>query len=427
MGVLAVYDMVGIQNYVFSSNKLAENVGASLLVRDIFEKTLPEAIKEATGGRLFKWKEHVDEPLSDELAAEIIYTGRGNAYVAFKQDAAPNFSTFNNVTKEFLTQVNIEARGVGIAIAAIGTDFSNCYKSDFSKLDKRLKLARGGFNIPIFAGGQPLTKQAERTGLPASVYLEDDDEYLSTGQCMKREMHKKSKAAKFRDFDDLAFDKGADNLIAIVHVDGNNIWGGLKKFTEDSPDAYDEAVPEFRKLFKRMGDCYDNARERTKAAFEKEYKLYIEKFPEIDDKTPPLIDLVSDVDDTTIVICGRFAIDYAKRLLCEIEATQEEQQPFLGSVPASCAGVAIFHSHYPFSEAYKLAEELCASAKKPSRSFPGSYIDFHLHQSGEVSDLKAIRERQRMVDGKSLLRSPWRVTGDSYENLLNKGVCRYDE
>ena len=70
----------------------------------------------------------------------------------------------------------------------------------------------------------------------------------------------------------------------------------------------------------------------------------------------------------------------------------------------------LFHSHYPFSEAYKLAEELCSSAKKPSQDEEGSYIDFHLHQSGNVAGLRQLRERQYKVDGLTILRRPWRVS-----------------
>ena len=70
----------------------------------------------------------------------------------------------------------------------------------------------------------------------------------------------------------------------------------------------------------------------------------------------------------------------------------------------------MFHSYYPFSEAYKLAEELCTNAKKLSRIDEGSYIDFHLHQSGSVSGLHRLRERQYKVDGLMILRRPWRVS-----------------
>jgi hypothetical protein len=71
MGILAVYDTVGIQSYIFSSNKLAENVGASKLVADIFGKTLCEVIEDVTGETLPDWRKGMK--LKAELSAEIIY------------------------------------------------------------------------------------------------------------------------------------------------------------------------------------------------------------------------------------------------------------------------------------------------------------------------------------------------------------------
>jgi hypothetical protein len=131
------------------------------------------------------------------------------------------------------------------------------------------------------------------------------------------------------------------------------------------------------------------------------------------------LEIIGDGDDTTLIIGGRFALDLAVRLLREIEKTPEQERPFEGAMPTACAGVVLFHSHYPFSEAYKLAEELCSSAKRPSREYEGSYVDFHLHQSGSVSGLRALRERQYTVDGLTILRRPWRITCGEEKKLPN--------
>ncbi|MCL1791950.1 MAG: hypothetical protein FWG40_11535 [Peptococcaceae bacterium] len=407
MGVLAVYDAVGIQNYIFSSNKLAENVGASKLVKDIFSETLRDSIAYETHEEVFNWKKHLDEGLSGDRTAEIIYQGGGNAYVAFRDE-----STFQRVTKAFLEKVSIDACGIGIAVAAIETDFSDkgsMFNEDLKKLDKRLALSKGKFNISVFAGNQPITKQSFRTGLPVSYY--DDEEYLSKSQYLKRQRDSKNKLdeeTQFKDFDDLAFDKGTDSLIAIIHADGNNMGNQISDFMETLGN-YDTAVPKMRKFSDTIDKCYENARNITLEAFKEKYSEYLTGLQEIyasGKKFPktPLLKLVDDGDDTTIVICGRFALDFAVRLLREIEKTPSEKKQ------TACAGVVIFHSHYPFSEAYKLAEELCSNAKKRSRRNEGSYIDFQLHQSGGISDLSTLRDKLYTVGDKSILRRPWRVS-----------------
>jgi hypothetical protein len=436
MAILAVYDTVGIQNYIFASNKLAENVGGSKLVEDILGKWLSEVIDKTTNqqsvgaghsdGVADIRSEVIGETTNHQspgwrtgdtnLTAEIIYQGGGNAFVAFGDD-----KTFQTVTKAFLVRVSLNAPGVGIAVAAVETEFGDTYKSDFDRLGKRLAAVKGGFNTPAFAGNQPITKQSGRTGLPVSDF--ENGEYLSLSQVKKRcryAGYKKGSDIRINDFDDLAFEKGADSLIAIIHADGNNMGSRIKAFMEKF-ETYNDAVPAIRELSRKIDDCYRNARERTISGFKEAYADYvknlIEKYPNKTFKQnidlPPILDLIGGGDDTTLVIGGRFALDFAARLLREIEATPIGERPFEDSVPTACAGIVLFHAHYPFSAAYKFAEELCSSAKKPSRYCDGSYMDFHLHQSGSISGLRELRRRQYVVDGKSIVRRPWRVSKDT--------------
>jgi len=414
MGVLAVYDTVGIQNYIFSSNKLAENVGASKLVADIFSKTLPSVIAEETESEIFDWKKHKKAPLTEGFTAEVIYEGGGNAYIAFKDEP-----TFQKITKKFLIKVSLEAPGLGIAVAAIDTDFLEKYKEDFELLNERLTLVKGGFNVPTFAGNQPITKQSGRIGLPVSNFA--FGEHLNRSQFLKRNryaVYRRETKIHDLDFNNLAFEKDSDSLIAIIHVDGNNMGKHIKAYMETF-DEYKDAVPRIRELSVRISECYENALDKTINEFNIAYQEYIEKekkkYPpdaKTDFPKDPLIKLISDGDDITLVICGRFAIDFAVKLLHNIENTHKPDRPFKETPPTACAGVVIFHSHYPFSYAYKLVEDLCSSAKIPSRSCDGSYIDFHLHQSGRVASLPDLRERLYKVDGKTILRRPWRASQD---------------
>ncbi|MDR1321967.1 MAG: hypothetical protein LBK56_11165 [Gracilibacteraceae bacterium] len=410
MGILAVYDTTSIQNYIFSSNQLAENVGGSKLVADIFHNVFSKVLRKIEP-EMPEWRD--GGKLNPALQAAIIYQGGGNAYAAFA-----DYNTFQDATKDFLIEANETAPGIGIAVAAVETNFVD-YRSDFEILNKRLTSVKGGFNTPAFAGNQPITKQSERTGLP--VVTREDDEFLDESQVKKRARYRKycqeERKSELKDFNELAFEKNVDSLIAIVHADGNSIGTRIKEFMEQEQlGSYTEAVPKMRKLSQAIDACYETALKDTIDAFESAYAGYIaalraENPGKIYNDKSPILELIRDGDDITFVIGGRFAIDFATRLLREIE---RQPDPFgNGNAPYACAGVVIFHSHYPFSEAYKLAEELCASAKKSSRDCAGSYIDFHLHQSGNVAGLQRLRERQYMVDRKTILRRPWRITAGS--------------
>lgn len=44
-GIIALYDITGIQDYVYNSNKLKENIGASNLIEKCFDNFFIDSIK----------------------------------------------------------------------------------------------------------------------------------------------------------------------------------------------------------------------------------------------------------------------------------------------------------------------------------------------------------------------------------------------
>ncbi|UYO61637.1 hypothetical protein LNN31_12690 [Acetobacterium wieringae] len=399
MAILAVYDTVGIQDYIFNSNKLAENVGGSKLVADIFASFFPEIINSHRG--VANWREKKE--LSLNSSCEIIYQGGGNAYVVFQDQPL-----FQLVTEQFLAEIVQKTRGVGLAVAAIETDLGDNYYDDMKKLNQRLALAKGNLNRPMLAGNQPITKQSVRTGSPVTAFISDENkEYIDVEQGLKRQRYeyyrkeRKNSLGLVKTFDGLIEDtKGADSFIAIIHADGNNMGKNIGEIMSNF-SSYEKAVPEIRELSKRIDVCYKEATEQVR-----------ESFPDI-----KVIELIGDGDDITLVLPGKYALKYAAELLKNIENTVPEKRPFSGVKPTACAGVVLFRAHYPFANAYKLAEECCASAKKLARQIStdaasASCIDFHLHSSGFVSDLETLREQQYVIREKSVLARPWCISKD---------------
>ena len=116
-------------------------------------------------------------------------------------------------------------------------------------------------------------------------------------------------------------------------------------------------------------------------------------------------------------------MDYVKAYLDAVKKHKEKKQSEWEY--SSCAGICIFHSHYPFAKAYSLAEQACDSAKQKvhgSEVKEESWIDFHYIHNGVGGNLEQIREQQGVAE---CMARPWRMdetkTGekDNYRQLIH--------
>jgi len=421
--VYAIYDTTGIQSYIFSSSKLKENVGASILVGRVFTCFLPQVLKchFGVGNVLTNWqsKELLDaKGWAFNKTAEIIYIGGGNAYVAYK-----TVNDYKTATAAFLRKVYDETATIGIASAFIETDFTDNYTNQHKSLMKLLSQAKGEVNRPIMAGNQPITRASLLTGLPVVKIDKASGNMVSVDQALKRSVNENG----LDSFDSLK--RGDTSFLSVVHIDGNSMGKHIEEYMINGSGNWSEAVPKIRKMSHRISKLYREALCAAKKTFESYYEtskkcaLYRSKSSSI-----PLIEIICDGDDVTCVITGLWGISFAVQLLRNIETygKKENLYPFIDwsqnsdkSQPhiSACAGVTIFHSHYPFSAAYKMAEDCCKNAKYYTRkadkftgNIAGSFIDFHIHYGGAVTDLSSFRENQyKDRDDNSLIHPPFCV------------------
>src|SRR2546423_1122094 len=111
-------DTTGIQPYIFGSNRLRENVGASELVRLATGQWALDIVKAIAGDRHnierseepFRFKDGFDVNVeSDDRAAEVLYVGGGNIVIIFRSgERAKEFAG------ELTRKVLIEAPGLSL-------------------------------------------------------------------------------------------------------------------------------------------------------------------------------------------------------------------------------------------------------------------------------------------------------------------------
>jgi len=443
--VYAIYDTTSIQSYIFASTKLRENIGASKLVGQVFQDFLPKVL-EATLGKddvITDWSCEIARTVQGwklEKTAEIIYVGGGNAYVAYK-----TVCDYEKATSAFLRKVYEETATIGIASAYVETDFTTGYPSQHKTLMQKLSQAKGEINRPIVAGSQAITKTSLLTGLPVTHV--QNNELISQDQYLKRNVNK----GGLETFDNLK--RGRTSFLGVVHIDGNNVGRHIETYMNNGSEDWSAAVPKIREMSYRISKLYSEAYDAAETIFNDfYYSKRSEKYRSKNEPHAPLLKIIGDGDDITCVLTGLWSISFAAQLLREIEShgKRNDLYPFkdwpTGAAKprpqvSACAGVVLFHSHYPFSEAYKMAEECCKNAKRYTRSADkhtndvvGSFIDFHVHHGGAVSDLKSLRDKQYKIGKKALNHPPFCVLNPDgteaetlalFENLY-PSFCDFD-
>lgn len=237
-------DTVSIQNYIFQSNKLKENVGASHLVRQIYENYLACALSQITSrsfqeecSHLDDWKESDAEKPDCSKTVDIGYIGGGNALLFFQSE---------NQAKRFIETwtrlLLIHAPGLTTAAAYdrfSAEQFQENLKELFGQLEKNKSRHSPITSLPRHG----ITAECARSGVSAEIFNELIDEYLSAGVNAKIEAASVSKReieehylnllgqnyCFSNELDDLGGIEGEDSHIAIVHIDGNDIGHRFKK------------------------------------------------------------------------------------------------------------------------------------------------------------------------------------------------------
>lgn len=419
--ILTLLEVTGIQSYIFGSNQLAQNIGASELVARATTKEVVDTVKAMGNQTNAYWengqknKEAFDKcgpgiqydgrNLQDGLNTEIVYAGGGNAMLLFHHmDDAINF------VKALTLKLLKEAPGLKLIAAHKAYDHDSEVLADAHHV-LRGKLAHRKRDHIISAPllGQSVTAECTYTGLPAIGY---DDEAATVGQNafekvqefpgvyqhrpISAEVAAKIKAERegkkrldqvlpqvknemgfdfIYDFSELG-DPDESSYIAVVHADGNQMGKRFeairsKHSTANQNDDYIAALTEFSLAVRR----------RAKRALSKtvDYLYAGSDTGEKDGRfggivrTPtnrqgkpvlPFRPIVFGGDDITFVCDGRLGLDLAAYYLnqfCEEGHTGEALE---GGRVYARAGVAVVKTHYPFSRAYDLAEALAAQAKK---------------------------------------------------------------
>ena len=438
---LTLLDTAGIQNYIFASNRLQENIGASELVYratslwafDALEKLkLSHNIKNPYS---LEWNFTTECIEDGKLDAEVIQAAGGNTFILFKEkgDAVAFVKT---LTLRLLK----DAPGLTVLAQHVDFDFASdgLYQSR-QALETRMqehKQTRLGHSATLGLG---VTAVCESTGLPAvnslsgKIRLAGEEDFEPLGldgenpeTLVSAEVAAKRawrKAANDRldiqlsnerddfffpyDLEKIGREKGEESYLAVVHADGNRMGEHVARVAKSAKNNRDFILKsrEFSQTINRISLQALRAAVHMTVQAAKNGDVPIVSAIERgkEKKYLPLRPLVFGGDDVTFVCSGKLGMELAAIYL---HAFREEAGKAGLDLHAS-AGVSVVKLHYPFARAYALSEELIGSAKALTRGKDCSALDWHFAQSGLSGFLDDIRKREyRAEDGKSLHRRP---------------------
>ena len=496
------------QRYIFSTNKLRENVGASELTYQIGTQIVENAVN-SIDPRSFKFKEILNEPAIGTIVdgkktqTEVIIATSGKALILVSDEPTAK-KLVGFVTKKAL----IEMPGLTVhgAIVEVKDDLTNIHDA-VGKVHRKLEEIRHQVpsNLQRFQR-LPFVEPCATSGLPASeVYRHEsllktnvELKPYSSLSIKKQEISNQGRKRLEQmveiieldvrlpgNINDLEKKFQDTKWLSIIHADGNGLGEIFLNFEEYSmPLDGRDYVKKYRKFSVALDICTINAAKKGLTELKKKYdeqsknklddliKKYKHKFSQSkkqkregreqeakklykqgreflrkarDLKKLPFIPLILGGDDLTVICDGEYAIKFTHDFLTEFEKETKRIDIEGGIIPqianeafgvsqlGICAGIAIIKPHYPFHQAYGLAENLLKSAKlvktkiqhehsgKKDVSIPCSAMDFHVLYDSSGVELKQIREKLVVDDGKIYLYAkPYIVTESKYLEKANK-------
>jgi hypothetical protein len=449
---LTQLEVSGIQDYIFGSNNLKQNIGASELVTQVTTDWVIEILNELgiehnaiwdeaeQAWRLSTWSE-------DFPAAQVIYWGGGNALILF---AGPPPERAIPFAKALTRTAVKKARGLSLIVGHERLDWdSDAVASVHKQVRRRIAERKLNRRQSVPLPGLGVTANCVFTGLPA-VGLDEDNSLIAQSVQHKYQATESGKGRvqrllqtvsggfSFTDDFNLMGERGESSYIAVIHADGNGMGKRFGAIADAHPSATDndnyccqlrrfsEAVQDkATSALRAMVQLLVNSVDPKNGKFGGAVPFPVDHHGK---RVLPFRPIVFGGDDVTFVSEGRLGLFLAAYYLRHLgegaplpgKADGEAGEPFYAR-----AGVAIVKSHYPFSRAYELADALCSSAKKklPTLTPQGAGIalDWHYATSGVILSLGKLREREyRSYTGHSLLMRPVRLdvtappTGSKY-------------
>jgi hypothetical protein len=422
---LVLVETAGNQDYIFDTNRLREQVGASELIWRLGTKVVLEAVREVGGPNLTGSLQSAEQraaALSDparnppleaqRLAVEVVLAASGTAMLLVDQEETGR-RIVERVTRWARVRApGLDAWGVVVAFDAAGDQLHEVVgraHRALAEVRARLPGPAGRFaRLPIVAECASSGLPAERLAhlvpeepVPLSAVVLAKLAAADDGYRRIRTLISGGGIELPGSLADLERRLGAGGWFGLVHADGNGIGGVLRRLHEHLDlDAHAAGLARNRAYLERLRRFSTELDRCTEGAFLEAVDWLAaasrdsqpspgdrgerpdgadhqqgRKRRDEEQRSALIVPLVLGGDDVTAVCDGRHALGFARRFLEAFEhrtaaaATVAAVARWaLGTGRLSAAaGVALIKPHFPFHAGYDLAADLTRQAKRATQ------------------------------------------------------------
>lgn len=445
----------GNQGFIFGSNKLRENVGASELVHRVGSEWALAAVARHGGPDL-----RADSPAKvranllgqrsdagiEKTEVEVLVATSSKALLMVRDESRATAIVRDVTVRALRDAPGLDVCGVVGRPIEIARDPLHVAVAEVHEMHPAARVSRPGVAQRFLR--LPPVASCVTSALPASGFDDDappeERDQPRSASSLKKRAAARAASLRFgalaatgsegarrflaRDIGELEREIDDLDWLAVLHADGNGIGAVLGGIHESLGLAEPHHAPEYADALRRFSCELDSCGERALIAG----LAALGEIGKRDKKIVPLVPLVIGGDDLTVLVEGRSALRFAIEYLRAFEretGNEEGCAPLIADLArrrfgyarlGASAGIAIVKPHFPFSVAYDLAAALADSAKQvkarvvgdDDRPIPCTALDFHAHFDSAGGDLDEIRARLRSDDGHALLTAKPYVVSD---------------
>ncbi len=306
MPVLTVIDTTGTQRYIFGSNRLRENIGASEIVARATSVWVCEELQKLAGKEAQRWAnnlkgavrlpsevfDQIDESKTsgaNGVQVELIYAGGGNTLILFEGEAPDVESRKSQAlanavefTKHYTRRLTQDAPGLEVVVAhsdwfdmtagksIIEANVQAMRRVNDKKAHRPLSAPLGGLGVTALCASTgsvanvqpPVSSEKQRLEKYGNGYVAEE---IAAKLDIAQEANKRLNQEIFEhsarwaqlglaiplNFDDIGRTHGETSLLAVVHTDGNGMGNRIKEHGQQATDNRDW-INRMRKMSRRI-------------------------------------------------------------------------------------------------------------------------------------------------------------------------------